>query len=359
MNLSETRAFPLRIQTVICLALVLLVSGICFYLQTLTGYRVIALLLLTTVSVIAMLFDIVPVVTAAILSALIWNFFFIPPLFTFHIDEAEDVLLFFLYFLIALINTVLTFKIRDAEKKARDKEEKDNIIRLYHTLFNSLSHELRTPISTIIGALDTFKENQKLLSSADQAELLSVIDKAAIRLNREVENLLNMGRLESGMLKPKIDWCDLEEIVHGVIRNVCPSGEKTITFLPGEDLPLFRLDAGLIGQVIHNLLHNAIQHTPSDTLITIQVEHSEGFCVMIIRDNGPGFPEKEIPMVFEKFYLVSHSRRGGSGLGLSIVKGFVEAHQGVVTLRNLPAGGAEFTIRIPAGTTYINQLKNE
>ncbi len=105
-----------------------------------------------TVSFIAMSFEILPVLVAAVLSAVIWNFFFIPPVYTFHINNAEDVSLFSFYFFIALVNTVLTFNIREAEKKARDKEEKENTIKLYNTLLNSLSHELRTPVSIIIAS---------------------------------------------------------------------------------------------------------------------------------------------------------------------------------------------------------------
>jgi two-component system, OmpR family, sensor histidine kinase KdpD len=359
MKLINTRKYPISVQYVICIALVLFVSVLSFYLQEYIGYRVVALLLLMAVSFIAMLFDILPVITTAVLSAFIWNFFFIPPLFTFHIDKVEDVLFFFLYFFIALINTVLSFKIREAEKRARDKEEKENILRLYNTLFNSLSHELRTPISTIIGALDTLKENKATLSGENQAELLSVVDKASFRLNREVDNLLNMSRLESGMLKLNVDWCDLGELIHTVVRKLIPFGNKTIEFSPDENLPFFRLDAGIIEQVVYNLLHNALHHTPESTIIKVDVSHNLDFCVIRISDNGQGFPENEIPFVFNKFYRLKENKTGGSGLGLSIVKGFVEAHKGKVTLENNNSGGAEFTIEIPAEATYINSLKNE
>ena len=359
MAFPNTRKYPIAWQYAICVGLVMLISGIGFYFRSLIGYRVVALLLLMGVSVTAMLFEIVPVLVAALFSAVIWNFFFIPPLFTFHIDTPEDVLFFILYFLIAFINTVLTFKIRDAEKKAREKEEKDRIIRLYTALLNSLSHELRTPISTIIGALDTLKENGETLSERDQAELMWVIGKASDRLNREVDNLLNMSRLESGMLTLNIDWCDIGELIHHVIRKCREDSGKTIEFHPDDHLPLFRLDAGLVEQVLYNLILNATQHTPEGTTIRIQVSHLSEMCVITISDNGQGFPENEIPLVFGKFYQLPGHKPGGSGLGLSIVKGFVEAHRGSVTLENQVSGGALFTIRIPAETTYMNLLKNE
>src|SRR5690606_8888402 len=147
------------------------------------------------------------------------------------------------------------------------------------------------------------------------------IQKAGIRLDQQVENLLNMSRLESGILQLKYDWCDVNELVFKIISEVKDgSNEHTIDFEPDEDLPLFRLDRGLIGQVLYNLLLNALMHTPEKTDIQIIVENKDECCRIVVSDNGPGFPEKEISRVFDKFYRLPHSRRGGTGLGLSIVK---------------------------------------
>lgn len=203
----------------ISILLILLVSATCYVFTQYIGYKIVALILLMTVSVVAMLFDILPVLVAAILSALIWNFFFIPPTFTFHINDTEDVLMFFLYFFIALINAVLTFNIRVAENKARDKEEKENTIKLYNTSLNSLSHELKTPIATIIGNVDILKDNNIKLTATHQKDLLNEIDIASVRLNKQVENLLNMSRLETGMLQLNLDWCDMEELVNATIHK--------------------------------------------------------------------------------------------------------------------------------------------
>jgi two-component system sensor histidine kinase KdpD len=314
-----------------------------------------------TVSFVAMLFDILPVLLTAVLSGFILNFFFIQPLFTFHITDTEDILLFLMYLIIALVNAVLTVKIREAEKKARDKEEKVKTIQLYDTLLNSLSHELRTPIATIIGSIDILKENRNKLSETNQTELLEEIDKASIRLNRQVENLLNMSRLETGMLKLKQDWCDINELIYTVIQKITPiKHNHTIHFIPNEKLPLFKLDAGLIEEIIQNLVTNAIQYTPKNTIITIDVHYQSDCCVLSVSDTGNGFPEKEIQFAFDKFYRLPNTKTGGSGLGLSIVKGFVEAHNGTITLENNSNhSGACFTISIPTETSYLNHLKNE
>ena len=347
-------------QSTISIALVFTVSIICFFSLKYIDYRITALILLMTVSIVAMLFEIIPVVVTAILSGLILNFFFIQPLYTFHITNTEDILLFLMYFIIALVNAVLTFKIREAEYKARDKEEKEKTIKLYNTLLNSLSHELRTPIATIIGAIDALKENKNKLSETNQNILLDEIDTATIRLNRQVENLLNMSRLETGMLKLKLDWCDSNELIYGVIQKTATiKNNHTIHFIANEKLPLFKLDAGLMEEIIQNLITNALQYTPENSIIKIEVVHQNDSCVFSVSDNGNGFPESEIQFAFDKFYRLPSTKTGGSGLGLSIVKGFVEAHNGTIKLENNLNSGANFTVTIPTETSYLNNLKNE
>ena len=347
-------------QSYISIALVFTVSIICFFSLKYIDYRITALILLMTVSIVAMLFEIIPVVVTAILSGLILNFFFIQPLYTFHITNTEDILLFLMYFIIALVNAVLTFKIREAENKARDKEEKEKTIKLYNTLLNSLSHELRTPIATIIGAIDALKENKNKLSETNQNILLDEIDTAAIRLNRQVENLLNMSRLETGMLKLKLDWCDSNELIYGVIQKITTTkNNHTIHFISNEKLPLFKLDAGLMEEIIQNLITNALQYTPKNSIIKIEASHQNDSCVFLVSDNGNGFPESKIQFAFDKFYRLPSTKTGGSGLGLSIVKGFVEAHNGTIKLKNNLNSGANFTVTIPTETSYLNNLKNE
>ncbi|MES2617720.1 MAG: ATP-binding protein [Bacteroidota bacterium] len=359
MNLVNTRKYSLLNQYFISISLVLLTSVACYFSSQFIGYRTVALLLLVTVSIVAMLFDILPVLSAALLSALIWNFFFIPPIFTFHIESAEDLLMFLLYFFIAMVNAVLTIKIRREEAKVRDKEEKENIIKLYNTLLNSLSHELRTPISTIIGAVDNLKDNKEKLSITNQTELLNQIEIAGTRLNRQVENLLNMSRLETGMLKLNLDWCDTNELINSVIQKLPISYKQTIIFEPNENLPLFKFDRGLIEQVLQNLLHNAINYTPENSIITIVATHQSGACVISVSDNGKGIPEAELDYLFDKFYRLPQTKTGGSGLGLSIVKGYIEAHNGIVKVENNTTGGVKFIVEFPAEASYLNNLKNE
>lgn len=357
---SIYKKYHVKIQFLVSIGLVLFISVICFFLTDFLGHRVVALLLLLAVSVLAMLFEIVPVLVAAILSALVWNYFFIPPTFTFHIDNAEDLLMFLMYFVVALVNAVLTFKIKKQEKIVREKQKKENLIKLYNTLLNSLSHELRTPISTIIGASDILRDGQAQISSNQQEKLVSEISSAGLRLNNQVDNLLNMSRLESGILNLKKDWCNINELIFSLLRNVeeIKTSHK-IVFMPNEALPFFKIDETLLYQALYNIVHNAILYTPEDSSVFITLSFENENCSIQIADTGPGFPESEIAMVFDKFYRLPNSKAGGTGLGLSIAKGFIQAHNGEIYLKNRQQGGAEFTILIPAETSFINHLKNE
>ena len=353
--------FSKQQQYVLSVSLICFVAALSYLLSDFIEYKVVAFLLLVTVSFIAMFFDIVPVLLAACLSAVVWNYFFIPPRFTFAIQGTENVILFSMYFVIAMVNAVLTYKIREIEKKANKKIEKENTLKLYDTLLNSLSHELRTPISAIIGAADTLQEEKNKLSEESRNELVSEISKASLRLDRQVGNLLNMSRLESGFLKPKSDWCDINELVYEVVHQL----EDVLHGKPVEvsikdNMPLFKIDRGLLEQVLHNLIHNAAIYIPKYAVIAIRASVSKDHHLLImVEDTGNGFPEDEINYVFDKFYRLRHSKVGGTGLGLSIVKGFVEAMGGRISLQNGEESGAKFIIEIPAQIADLNDIRHE
>ncbi|MGZ3885653.1 MAG: sensor histidine kinase, partial [Bacteroidia bacterium] len=265
---------------------------------------------------------------------------------------------------IASVSAALTYKIRQIEKIAREEEEKANAVKLYNILLNSLSHELRTPISTIIGASDNILNDKNKLSEGNKRELVAEISQASLRLNKQVENLLNMSRLESGFIRPKKDWCDVHELVYSVVNQLDEALKNhKVNVELARDLPLVKLDFGLMQQVLNNLVSNAGLYTPDGSQIDIKAGIEKKAGVELIRisieDNGKGFPANEIDKVFQKFYRLKNSKTGGTGLGLSIVKGFVEAHEGTIRLTNVASGGAAFIIEIPVETSYINSQKNE
>jgi two-component system sensor histidine kinase KdpD len=433
-----------------------------------------------------------PVLLASTLSALVWNYFFIPPQYTFHIDKTEDILMFGMFFIIALLNGILTTRVRRQERLALEREKRTNALfqltkelskasginevlevavqyiksyfqvdsyfilqdgnnmldisqqlqkdkglsaddckaaywvfhnskeagkytveqpninitfnplsgtkikpgvivvklkeqtqgdkrtfwdtcltqisnalereflaemaqrvrfldesdKLYKTLFNSISHELRIPVATILGSVDA------LLTTSHpeniQSALHNEIFTASLRLNRLIENLLNMSRIESGRISIRLDWCDINDLVNKVSEDLKEELKLFILSVSiPENMPLVKIDFGLMEQVLYNLLFNSCEYAPTATEIMLKINHEQDKLVIQIIDKGPGFPENAIKNVFKKFFRVDGSKTGGLGLGLSIVKGFVEAHKGTITVENRQDGGAKFIIKIP------------
>ena len=237
-------------------------------------------------------------------------------------------------------------RLRDAEQQAKLVSESE---RLSKTLLNSVSHEIRTPIAAIGNAAGNLCELQRGSLNEFQQEMVGEIQEAAKRLNRLVANLLNMTRLESGHVKPKVDWCDVADLIQVTMKEI----ERDMSAHPvsidvASGLPLVRMDFVLMQQVLINLLLNVAAHTPTGTPVKIEAKIDSGFLTLVVSDKGPGLPPETLPFIFDKFYRAPSAPAGGTGLGLAIVKGFVEAQSGRVQAENQPGGGARFTIRMPA-----------
>lgn len=475
-------------------------AAVCFMLKGIIGYQVVSFALLFVVSILAFFFGTGPILLAATLSSLIWDYFFIPPAYTLHIGKPEDMLMLGMFFIIALLNGVLTSRVKHQEQKIRVREERTHALyqlakelssatgiedvlklavkdirkyfglesafvlkdelgqleksvrhetslsfsenemsiaewtfrhsskagkfsdtlpsgnytfyplkgnndnvgvvavqhskvftqgedqfwegflpqisgkiereflrnaarnayilnesdKLYKTLFNSISHELRIPVSTIMGASDALLANDYVPETRNA--LYNEINIASIRLNRLIENLLNMSRLDSGRISPHLDWCDLHDLINKVTQTLTSELKPfTVHCVLSDDMPLVKLDFGLMEQVLHNLLLNATQHAPEGSNIRVKFFYDNGFLMIQVMDRGPGFSPTDLGMVFNKFYRGEMAVAGGTGLGLSIVKGFVEAHNGIIMAENRINGGARFTIKIP---TEISDIFN-
>ena len=353
-NGAFRKQVPLPAQYSLSIAVFFLLALLGTLLKGAIGYQGVALVMLLVMSLLAMIFDILPVLIAAVLSALTWNYFFIPPVYTFTLENTEDLFLFLMFFLIAIVNVALSFQAKARNKKLREKEEKEKTISFYNTILNSLSHELRTPIATIIGAMDMLNDQKGNLPEHHKRELMEEVNKASLRLNQQVENLLGLSRLDSGMVKLHVDWTDINELIHHVIQKFEQENQShKIIFTPGENLPFFKLDTLIVEQVLVNLLQNAIKYTPAMSEIQISTQFADGNCRIIFRDNGPGFLPEYIPSAFDRFNRSTQTTTKGTGLGLSIVRGFIEAHNGQVTLTNNPEGGARFEINIPVETSFV------
>ena len=219
--------------------------------------------------------------------------------------------------------------------------------RLSNTLLNSISHELRTPLAAITSAASTLAEAKNADGDFGR-KMVGEIQEASARLNRLVGNLLDVTRLESGHVKPKLDWCDVGDLIGTTVRSLERElSRHAVKIQVAEKLPLARLDFTLMQQALANLLLNATVHTPPKTTILIQARQEGDELVITVADNGPGLSPELVPRIFDKFTRAPDAPAGGSGLGLAIVKGFVEAHGGRISAGNRPGGGAIFAIHIP------------
>ena len=471
--------------------IIFIVTAICYPMSEFLGYRTIALILLLVVSFLPLILGPGPVLLAAVLSPLLWNYFFVPPKFTLMISRGEDLLMFVLFFIIAYVTGVLTTRIREREKAVRQREERaialyniandlsktknlkdvinssaenfkkvfksdvsillfdenkkrllnenlpisdkefsvaewvclngkragkytdslpsaeliyyplkgprgtvgviglhiddeilfreqesliENFIKqtssaierellnqkankaivveesekLYKTLFDSISHELKTPIAAIMGASSFLLQKNGDSKPESRIKLYDEIHTATIRLNRLVENLLDMARLESGRLVPNFQTCDIGDLINSAVKQFQKELlQNKFTIKIADDMPFIKLDFPLMEQVLVNILQNAILYNPDETKIEIQAEKDNSFAYIIISDNGKGIPDEHLENIFEKFYRVDSKISGGTGLGLSIAKGIVEANKGTITAQNKKTGGLKFTIKLP------------
>jgi two-component system sensor histidine kinase KdpD len=167
-----------------------------------------------------------------------------------------------------------------------------------------------------------------------------------------------MSRLESGRIKPRPDWFDIHDLINKVCENLHEELKPfSLHVVIPDDMPLVKIDFGLLEEALYNLVHNATQYSPPGTRIRIKSFYDNGKLIIQIMDRGPGFSPNEIQFIFNKFYRVEGSKPGGTGLGLSIAKGFVEAHNGTISAENRQNGGARFTIEIPTDIV-ANEIKD-
>jgi two-component system sensor histidine kinase KdpD len=206
-----------------------------------------------------------------------------------------------------------------------------------------------------MGASETLLNSSHPLNI--QSALFSEILSASLRLNRLIENLLNMSRLESGLLSVRPDWCDINDLFNKVAEDLKDELKPfSLQVSIPDNMPLVKIDFGLMEQVLYNLLFNSTQFAPVASEIKLNSTYENGELIITVCDKGPGFPDSELKNVFTKFFRVDGRKTGGLGLGLSIVKGFVVAHNGKITVENMAGGGSVFTIKIPSENPEINNL---
>ena len=228
--------------------------------------------------------------------------------------------------------------------------------RLHRTLLDSVSHELKTPLAVIEAATEGLDGQLADVDVPLGKTFLDEIKQANRRLGRVVGNLLDMTRIETGRLPLNLEWCEPAELLQSAadqLRNEIPT--ERVQIQAPADMPLVRLDPGLMEQALCNLLGNAAAYSPADKPIRLSAQLDGATLVLRVADQGIGLAPGEEKKVFEKFYRGPKARPGGTGLGLSIVQGFVRAHHGEIAAENNSDGGATFTLRIPVETTQHSE----
>jgi two-component system, OmpR family, sensor histidine kinase KdpD len=244
--------------------------------------------------------------------------------------------------------TALAIERARLTEEAQETQLRMETERLRNSLLSSVSHDLRTPLATITGAATTLIEQGGRLDGPAQHDLLGSVREEAERLNRLVQNLLEMTRLESGALELRKEWHSIEEVIGAALRRHAKRliGRRITTrVLP--DLPLVAMDDVLIEQVLMNLIDNALKYTPTGTPVDIIATATDRAATVEVADRGPGIPAGQEEKIFEKFYRGQPGEGRGAGLGLAICRGIIRAHGGRIWAQNLPGGGVAFLFTLP------------
>ncbi|HLH06595.1 MAG TPA: ATP-binding protein [Terriglobales bacterium] len=234
-------------------------------------------------------------------------------------------------------------------KEAQRIEVIQEADKLQKALLNSISHNLRTPLSSVTGALNSVLEDGTLLDVSTQRELLKTAQEEARRLNQLLQNLLDMTRLEGGILHLKTELHDIQDAVGAALEQLATvAQQRPITISIPPNLPLVRMDFVPIVQVLVNLLDNALKYSPVDAPIEVGAALDANQVQIRVADSGKGIPEQYLQRVFEKFFRGAPAEApGGAGLGLSICKGLVEAHHGRIWAQRREQGGTEVIFSLP------------
>lgn len=317
----------------VALAACILVSLLARLLDTRVALANLDMLYLLTVFLLAWRLGHGPALLAAFVSVALFDFFFVPPHYTFRVADSQYLITFAVMLAVALVTGQLAARARERLRfleEAQEARMQAEAERLRNSILASLSHDLRTPLTALVGLADTLAlarlpapHDETARALRDQANDLAVL----------VDNLLDLARLSAGSLPLHKEWQLLEDVVGTAIHLLEPAlAGREVAVRLAPDLPLLEFDAVLLERVLGNLLDNAVRYTPPGSRIRIEARREGDRVEVMVQDGGPGFPDG----------------RPREGLGLTICRAIVEAHDGILVLANAPEGGARagFSLRV-------------
>jgi len=283
-----------------------------------------------------------PAIATSILSVLVFDFFLVPPYLTLNVSRIQYLFTFTAFLVVGIVVSTLASKVR--KQIIQHQTEK-----LHSALLNSISHDLRTPLVSITGALTALLDGNANLSVQNTRELLETARGESDRLNRIVSNLLDMTRLESDVLRISRKPCDLRDLLGACLEQLKEKiGARDIKVnIPG-NFPEIAVDFPFILKAFYNIIDNALKYSPDGSPIEISAFCVQNKARIKIEDHGLGIPREDLKRIFDKFYRVERSQNvSGTGLGLCISKGIIEAHGGKITVDSAVDKGSVFTLELP------------
>ena len=289
-----------------------------------------------------------PAVTAVVAAILGHDLLFVDPRGTFSVARADEALGLVLLLFVALVTAQLADGARRGAETAREAAIARRSDELKTALLRAVTHNLRTPLASIKASVSGLRQPDAAFADEDRAELLAEIEEEADRLDRLVTNLLDASRIEAGSLTVRRHPQDLAELVRAVVDRLQARlpGREVRLEVP-EELPPVACDYAQIDQVVTNLLENALIHTPPATPVVARAVRDDGAVRVEVVDRGPGIPAPDRERLFLPFER-GRTRAPGTGLGLTIARGFVEAHGGKLWLEDGSDAGAQFVFTLPA-----------
>lgn len=295
----------------------------------------------------------------SILSVLVFNFFFTVPQFTLHAYEKGYPVTFAVMFIASWITSTLAMRVKEHAQKAAEAELLAQKEQLRANLLRSISHDLRTPLTSISGNASNLLSNSESFDEDTKKQIYSDIYEDSMWLINLVENLLSVSRMEDGKMILHFQTELMDEIITEALHHIKKrGGHHSIIFEENDDFILAKIDGKLIVQVIINLIDNAIKYTPAGTEIRIKCKKDADKVIVDITDTGDGIVDSEKTRVFEMFFTGSNTiadSRRSIGLGLFLCKSIVEAHGGEIILLDNKPHGCIFQFTLPAGEVTIHE----